>query len=454
MKKTILILSPLDNTSPQYGLQIIGRNFNILGFDVVVLNVDNRDIKYRIFDIFDKKTILFCLSHNLRGWDIAFDSDNSKEFFYDYFDKWFVNIIDTPLNKVKRIKESGRKKLILSTDKSDIQIYKAICGHDVCVTHINNNSVFDHHELDGSDRVIKKMEERTVDVLFIGRLTSDRAAKRGYSADPKMENVQYSKPLFLEKAWASFVKGTLINKLKIRAKQCIKKCSPRYVRQTILQTFLFDRIVRIALTTNDRTIYEIAWDEIQKSHLLTKLFFHNQYQYDAEFLYWTWLIGHLVRTERRMRVFEEIVALPSHIKVRIVTNEPDAIEKRFGPNVECFPFQPWPEVTKMMANAKIVINTQFHVYASHERVSAAMANGAVIVSNENPYLCKRFTDNHDILFYDFRKGNLRKKLEEGLSDLNRLGNIAQVGMKDTLKNDMPIDLARQIINIVDQMSKL
>jgi hypothetical protein len=154
-----------------------------------------------------------------------------------------------------------------------------------------------------------------------------------------------------------------------------------------------------------------------------------------------------------MGVLEELASLPTTVRLVVVSNNPEGLSKMFKSNVELLPFQEWPRVVELMRDAKTVINVQpFHVHGSHERLMTAMAHGAAVATDRNPYLGERFEDGHNLIFYEFKKGHLRAKLLEYLGDLDRLRCVAQRGAEKVLKQDLAIHRAQDIIALVGRVS--
>ncbi len=438
--KTILILSTFEDVNPKFYLQTMQALFQEFGFKTEFLNINEDNIEAELRNIIENEDIFFVFSHNLNGWKYFTRRNADVQEKGDLKSTCFVSIIDTPLNKVGILKKLQPGTIILTADGSQLSIIRNICGKAVTVKPINN-PIFDHIELAGTDRTLKEMNNRPIDILFVGRLTSKKAyTKKNTSEFNKRLNTRV-KGLIKDK--------DLLRRLKNRASKTIGSFSTEFLIKKLLQAALYKKTVQKALLATDVSTYDIICNEIKKSSLLQKILPGIESSVEPWYLNWIWGVSHYVRTKRRMRVIEEIKNVSSNINVSIVTNKPEEIADEFGPNVKCLPFQPWTEVTRMMAEAKIVINTQSQISGAHEKIPAAMANGAVVATNETPYLLERFKDGFDILFYDFKDGLLKSKLEAALNDLSQLDIIAERGMNEVLKNDMAIDHAKKIVTLVD-----
>jgi spore maturation protein CgeB len=154
-----------------------------------------------------------------------------------------------------------------------------------------------------------------------------------------------------------------------------------------------------------------------------------------------------------MRVLEELASLPESVKLVVVSNKSENLRGMFKSRVQLLPFQEWPRVVELMRESKIVINVQpFHIYGSHERLMTAMAHGAAVATDRNPYLEERFEDGQDLIFYEFTKGHLRKKLMDYLENIDHLRSVAQQGAEKVLKEDLAIHRAQDIIALVKRIS--
>ncbi len=393
MKKTVVIFNGAVGTIPFYAFQSFERGFNHLGYAAVLVDTESLSIKEQIANIVSTTDVRFFLTHNMRGYDITYESNGREEFFYDLFGKPLVAFVDTPLNKTKEIRESGRNKMILLVDRSFIPLVKKIAHPESIITYLPT-SVFDCCPID-AQRYIKPMVDRNIDVLFVGRVGN------GHNFRIPVDEVQQK---------------------------------------------MADHIAKVAFGCLDRQIYEIAEEVFAKAGMTIAD------PLCEEFLEYCWTIAHRVRSQRRMLVLDDLVALPSNVNLTIVTNNPDSIKDKFRTNVNFMPFQPWPKIVELMDDSKIVINVQpFHIYGTHERIATAMAHGAVVASDKNIYLDEHHADGRDIIFYDFKRGDLSHKLIKNLSDVSNLQNMAICGAEKTIANDLTINRCRDIISWVNTL---
>lgn len=400
MKKTVAIFTGSPGTSPVYGLRSLARAFENLGYKAVTLNPEDRAVRENMGDIVTQENVLCFLTHNMRGCDFQMMADNQEQPCDDLLNTSFVSIIDTPLNKVEMIREAISKKILLLSDKTFLSLVEKLALPDTVTAHFPAYVVDGYDPADQSS--IKPISDRTIDILWVGRVGANTAA------------ISRS--------------GNMIRRA------------------------LSHRVLKEALYSQNRQIHDIFMD-IRKRNWFLRNIPPFRDPCSAESLYFLWGLSNIVRTRRRMRVLEELASLSTNIRLVVVSNNPEGLSKMFKSNVELLPFQKWPRVVELMRDAKVVINVQpFHVYGSHERLVTAMAHGAAVATDRNPYLEERFEDGQDLIFYEFTKGHLRKKLLEYLGNLERLRCMVQKGTKKVLKQDLAIHRAQDIIALVKRVS--
>lgn len=91
---------------------------------------------------------------------------------------------------------------------------------------------------------------------------------------------------------------------------------------------------------------------------------------------------------------------------------------RDHPNIIVHEGVDYPEALQIMKKSKIVVNCNIkNKYGAHERIFAGMACGALVLTNENPYLKEYFQDGQSILYYqNGHKGAINQKVTEFLKD--------------------------------------
>lgn len=109
------------------------------------------------------------------------------------------------------------------------------------------------------------------------------------------------------------------------------------------------------------------------------------------------------------------------------------------------------ETLDLLPRAKIVLNTNTHfVNGGHERVFAAMVNGAAVFSDISTYYEDHFTNTEDILLYKWTE--LQKApsiLNRYLHDEDALYNVASKGQAVALEQHSWEQRAKSLIEFVE-----
>lgn len=127
-------------------------------------------------------------------------------------------------------------------------------------------------------------------------------------------------------------------------------------------------------------------------------------------------------------------------------------EEKTYRNLKISPAKTFPEILALMKKSKLVLNTSCLPDGSHERIYSAMLNGAVSLSDYNPYLAENFTDMENIIFYKWLElSALPDKINYVLSE-NRWEKIAEAGRKIALEQHTWDARASELLKIVDSFS--
>lgn len=351
-----------------------------LGYSVTEMFLDDAELKTKLEDrIFSGKIII--ISHNFRGWNIAKEI-RSKFIFY--------STLDTPYNKISILKILDDRCVVSIADQTHLEI----CNKINPKVHFYFSPAFVvlFDELKES----KRMSQRNIDVLFLGRLG--------------LEKIDFSHKSFLERK-------------------------------------LVHSITKDAFQPGIRQIHEIAISKflLFKKMGLTKVDFTS-----VEFMDYCWKLAHKVRSDRRMFVLEELFRLPKTMKICFVTDSAERISQNTSENHTYLPFQEWDKVVEIMQDTKIVINVQpFHLFGLHERICTAMALGSVVLTDKNELLVKKYKEYENILFFDYKKGDLKSKLEYILDKSLDLDEMSQKARSLTLNEDLPIHRMKILIDFID-----
>jgi len=103
----------------------------------------------------------------------------------------------------------------------------------------------------------------------------------------------------------------------------------------------------------------------------------------------------IASTNRRLRILTALSSLRLHICSNVLPAElANASNVTFHGYVN-----DWPKLNKLISRAKIVLNMNAKFpRGSHERIWAAMAQGACVLTDQSSYVARDFQDRHAILF--------------------------------------------------------
>ena len=112
---------------------------------------------------------------------------------------------------------------------------------------------------------------------------------------------------------------------------------------------------------------------------------------------------------------------------------------------------PYEQALNVMKESKIVLaSCPWTKNGGDERVFAALACGALVISSDNAYLRRHFKEGLDILFYQSGKwAEVNDLVQEYLSKPNKLEQIADSGKRKTIK-DHTWDVRAK--DLLDQLS--
>lgn len=97
---------------------------------------------------------------------------------------------------------------------------------------------------------------------------------------------------------------------------------------------------------------------------------------------------------------------------------------------------PYEQAIEVMKQSKIVLNSSIkNYYGAHERIFTAAACGAVVVTNDNPFMRENFEDGKEILLY--RRGDLaqlNKAVHQLLDNEDQRIQLAEAGQKRVMQS--------------------
>ena len=108
---------------------------------------------------------------------------------------------------------------------------------------------------------------------------------------------------------------------------------------------------------------------------------------------------------------------------------------------------PFEQALAIMKQSKIVLNScPWISYGGHERIFAGLACGALVITNENPFLKKEFKDGESIVFYQHgRWDKANHRVNEYLENSSKRDLIAKNGKEIVMNRHTWDHRAKQLI---------
>lgn len=171
--------------------------------------------------------------------------------------------------------------------------------------------------------------------------------------------------------------------------------------------------------------------------------------FSKDFAGYCWALAHKVRTDRRLFILKELFPLKGTRQL-VITDHHDRLPSgSIQADIEVLPFQTWPGIQDFMRDSKIVVSIMpFHLYAVHERLLTAMTLGCVVFSDRTPLLEELFRDGEDIVFFDYRKGDLGEKIHHYLAHPEKLRKIAENAARKMMEGHQPSHRAKAILRLL------
>src|SRR5688572_33244560 len=95
MKETIILLLNRENTGPNFGYRILGREFNKRGYETLFIDALSGNADREIAEAYERRNIAFTLTHNTLKIDLK--SDGMP--FFEKYRSVCISLTDTPLPK-------------------------------------------------------------------------------------------------------------------------------------------------------------------------------------------------------------------------------------------------------------------------------------------------------------------------------------------------------------------
>lgn len=110
----------------------------------------------------------------------------------------------------------------------------------------------------------------------------------------------------------------------------------------------------------------------------------------------------------------------------------------------------YEEVLDCIGNSKIVLNVfPWFKNGSHERVTSALLNGAICLSDQNEYTKKYLKDESSAILYDRNNPqNIAKKIRYYLEHQDEAEEVAQNGKKVAMENMTVKNSVDKILKVI------
>ncbi|MCB1111643.1 MAG: glycosyltransferase family 1 protein [Chlamydiales bacterium] len=154
-----------------------------------------------------------------------------------------------------------------------------------------------------------------------------------------------------------------------------------------------------------------------------------------------------IRGFDRIALLRSITDVPIHL---FGTTPPSADWESYlhgQRNITIHPPVSYDEALAIMKQSKVLLNSSPTIYeGGHERIFTGMACGAVVVTQENPYLSQYYTDNRSILFRSDITGLVIQNL---LDDDKQRQSIAAEGQRITYEHHTWDHRAETLLNTLE-----
>lgn len=161
-------------------------------------------------------------------------------------------------------------------------------------------------------------------------------------------------------------------------------------------------------------------------------------------------IDRYVRETYRHRMIEKI--LTAGISIHVTGAYWEYYEGRGAKNLCIHPACTYPEMLDHMSDSQIVLNVQpLFVYAPHDRILCAMANGAVVFTDSCGYLQEHLKAGKEYISYDIHAANAGlKMLKKMLKNPAALEDMAAAGQAFVNRHFLWPDWCEQFVEMIDK----
>lgn len=124
-------------------------------------------------------------------------------------------------------------------------------------------------------------------------------------------------------------------------------------------------------------------------------------------------------------------------------------------NVTIHEAVPFEQALEIMKHTKVVLNSSPWIkYGVHERILAALACGALVITNENGYIQDHFNDGESIVLYPSRRWDkANHRVNEYLANDAKRSEVADAGRKVVMNSETWDHRAAQLIKELPPLLK-
>jgi hypothetical protein len=386
MGKIILYKAQSDYNVLRILIDYIEAALKNLGRDVAVIDLLKPDKFKRIEEELSSECD-FVFSFNNVGIEIK----NFDKSMYDALEIPFVSMsVDHPISHFIRFYEPVNNVLNFCVDNTHVDfINEHFNGSKLCKFMPQAGCICD-------DKKILRMDERDIDVLFVGG---------------------FSKPEELKETWTPYsnsVKsalGDLCDDMISNEGESLKNAADKVFGKDWIYV-------------NDERF------DIIRNILIN--------------------VEKYIKSYRRCELIKEIAA--SGIKMSCYGKREQYEKIGFKNNLIINDPVDFKETLNLMNRSKIVLNFLPHrPSGASERGFSAMLNGAVCLTDKNEYILKEFEEDKEIKFYSWNNLNqISSKIEMLLTDLGNTQKIADAGRKKCMENHTWEKRFNDIIKILNE----
>lgn len=162
-------------------------------------------------------------------------------------------------------------------------------------------------------------------------------------------------------------------------------------------------------------------------------------------------LDYLVRAEDRLRLLKALKEFPVHIFGNAIGKKSwaELIDLKDG-QYTLHPSVDFEEGLDLIRQSQILLNSSpMFKQGAHERIFNGLGLGALVASNETPWIRRNFTEEEVITYKTGNFAPFLEKINTLLSSKEKLNNLAKKGQQNVLKNHTWDVRAKQLLEILN-----